>query len=724
MENLESLDISSNVVFSIQEALASDKLKKLRKLYLKNCNISNEDLEKLAPSECIKNLSHLELGENLLTLSAFEIFAKHEFFKCSAFLGLSRITCDEYQKGLSFKGNIKNLNSLVLANSKINDEIIGSLVAVLSFEKLEFLDLENTKISLSFLGDLIQSHLKSLKSLTLSCTEEEGKELYDSLNGNVTENLTIHFVHCVSGKGTTKLRIIVPGSRGRSPDNDYRAQQENDRSFYQDNLSNVINTDESPLTDLGHHSKNAINLPTIVISKDQDISPNDSLRAASQTPRTETDIHLRVRNASQLKNHHPSLNPALTFVNKRTTIKHQFFIDAINDNVKLSEWMQSSCKPFLTNILPAEDTAAFGLSYSVLDVNCLKLFTNENLGSLVEIILFHCKIGDEGAKFLAKNLPPSFTTITIKYCDVTYIGISYLFKRGLSYINASHCSLTSTFDTSTQYNPLPPSSQNVTFPIGSKFIFQDMLMTGGEFKKYFLSGNVNFYGVVQLNLEKTSINADDLFALSQKDVCNLSKLDLTGNGLDDNCAIALKDCSFPSSMELNLGDNNIGNSGLQSLLKANFFEKLAVLRMNNNTFNHRGWTTSRVLTFKTLQYLNLSDNDIGPDGASLIASHHYPQLQKLYLSNAHLGDQGAQYLTQNSFSSLVLASLNSNNIGSQGAISLASAGWQKLDSLILDSNAVGYEGILAFISRNLGALQNLSLGVVPNLSPRCIEWFI
>ena len=98
--------------------------------------------------------------------------------------------------------------------------------------------------------------------------------------------------------------------------------------------------------------------------------------------------------------------------------------------------------------------------------------------------------------------------------------------------------------------------------------------------------------------------------------------------------------------ELDLGDNDIGNGGIEVLLASGFLRNIRALELGHNRLDNAGAVSiSRADTLPKLESLALSDNDVGAEGvAALSSSPFLAGLLELDLAGNEVNDAGLHSL--------------------------------------------------------------------------------
>ncbi|RDD35199.1 Internalin-A precursor [Wolbachia endosymbiont of Cylisticus convexus] len=113
------------------------------------------------------------------------------------------------------------------------------------------------------------------------------------------------------------------------------------------------------------------------------------------------------------------------------------------------------------------------------------------------------------------------------------------------------------------------------------------------------------------------INAEDIEALANGNLVNLTRLDLIGNKIGDKGAEALANGNLVNLTRLDLNGNKIGDKGVEALA-------------NGNLVN--------------LTRLDLGSNEIGDKGAEALASGNLVNLTRLDLSRNRITNKGLEAL--------------------------------------------------------------------------------
>ncbi|XP_062895925.1 LOW QUALITY PROTEIN: NACHT, LRR and PYD domains-containing protein 12-like [Mobula hypostoma] len=196
--------------------------------------------------------------------------------------------------------------------------------------------------------------------------------------------------------------------------------------------------------------------------------------------------------------------------------------------------------------------------------------------------------------------------------------------------------------------------------------------------------------LTELNLNDNKLGDSGVKLLSEalkKAKCKIQKLWLRDVGLTnpgaEDLASALS--SNPSLMELNLGANELGDSGVKLVSAALTNSKCCIQKLwlfdVSLTANGAKDLISTLSTSRSLKELSLSDNNLGDSGVKLVSAalrDSECKIQKLWLWNVGLTDSGAGDLnaTLGGNPSLTVLNLNNNKLEDLG-VKLVSAALKK-----------------------------------------------
>ena len=156
--------------------------------------------------------------------------------------------------------------------------------------------------------------------------------------------------------------------------------------------------------------------------------------------------------------------------------------------------------------------------------------------------------------------------------------------------------------------------------------------------------------------------------------------------------------------EVNLDDNNIGDTGATALaeaLKGNSTFKYLYLGKNNIGDRGAIALAEALKVNSTITNVNLYDNNIGATGARALAEalNVNSTITAISLNDNNIGDTGARALAEalNVNSTITDVSLGNNNIGDIGATALAESLKVNLTIIYieLNNNNIGNEGAIA-----------------------------
>ncbi|XP_078058256.1 NACHT, LRR and PYD domains-containing protein 3-like [Mustelus asterias] len=209
--------------------------------------------------------------------------------------------------------------------------------------------------------------------------------------------------------------------------------------------------------------------------------------------------------------------------------------------------------------------------------------------------------------------------------------------------------------------------------------------------------------------------------------CKIQKLDLDANALTDSCAEDLASAlsTNRSLIDLNLGGNKLGDSGVKLLSVAlrNPDCKIQKLHLSGNdlTDSCAEDLASALSTKRSLIDLNLGENNLGDSGVKLLSvALRNPdcKIQKLNLSLNELTDSCAEDLASalSTNRSLIDLNLGYNKLGDSGVKLLSVALWNpecKIQKLHLQNNDLSdscAEDLASALSTNRSLIDlNLSL---------------
>ncbi|XP_078390098.1 NACHT, LRR and PYD domains-containing protein 12-like isoform X2 [Cetorhinus maximus] len=203
--------------------------------------------------------------------------------------------------------------------------------------------------------------------------------------------------------------------------------------------------------------------------------------------------------------------------------------------------------------------------------------------------------------------------------------------------------------------------------------------------------------------------------------CKIQKLGLGGNKLTDSCAEDFASVFNRSLTDLNLGDNNLGDSGVKRLSVALRGPdcKIQKLDLADNKLTDSCAEDLASVFNRSLTDLNLGDNNLGDSGVKrLSVALRGPdcKIQKLDLGDNKLTDSCAEDLASVFNRSLTDLNLGDNNLGDSGVkrLSVALRGPDcKIQKLHLCYNRLTDSCVedLASALRTNRSLTDLNLGV-------------
>ncbi|XP_078390099.1 NACHT, LRR and PYD domains-containing protein 3-like isoform X3 [Cetorhinus maximus] len=169
-----------------------------------------------------------------------------------------------------------------------------------------------------------------------------------------------------------------------------------------------------------------------------------------------------------------------------------------------------------------------------------------------------------------------------------------------------------------------------------------------------------------------------LSAVLRKPGCKIQELDLLGNKLTDSCAEDLASVFNRSLTDLNLADNKLGDSGVKRLSVALRGPdcKIQKLGLGGNKLTDSCAEDFASVFNRSLTDLNLGDNNLGDSGVKrLSVALRGPdcKIQKLDLADNKLTDSCAEDLASVFNRSLTDLNLGDNNLGDSGVKRLSVA---------------------------------------------------
>ncbi len=159
----------------------------------------------------------------------------------------------------------------------------------------------------------------------------------------------------------------------------------------------------------------------------------------------------------------------------------------------------------------------------------------------------------------------------------------------------------------------------------------------------------------------------------------LTTLNIGGNNIGDAGAESIS--RMPQLTTLDIGANNIGDAGAESI---SHMPHLTTLIIRNNLIRDAG--VRSISTMRKLKTLNLSSNLITDVQVEFISHMH--QLTNLEIFNNLIGHAGAVFISH--MHQLTRLNISGNHIGDVGAASIS--GLEKLGRLDISGNQIGPAG--------------------------------
>jgi uncharacterized protein (TIGR02996 family) len=207
----------------------------------------------------------------------------------------------------------------------------------------------------------------------------------------------------------------------------------------------------------------------------------------------------------------------------------------------------------------------------------------------------------------------------------------------------------------------------------------------------FLAGLSTLANLAVLDLGRNNIGTTGVQSLvGSPRLASLTHLNVSSNNIRDKGARAVAESPHMRHLRmLNLAGNGIGGPGLKALAGSANLDRVGILHLGGNFI---GAESVRALAesahLRNLTFLDLSDASLEEDSARILSSSaNLARLKTLLLNKNLLGDGGAKALTQSPhLSRLSTLDLNDNRIGKAGADALATASWRRMRSLDLCGN--------------------------------------
>ena len=207
----------------------------------------------------------------------------------------------------------------------------------------------------------------------------------------------------------------------------------------------------------------------------------------------------------------------------------------------------------------------------------------------------------------------------------------------------------------------------------------------------------------ELDLASTELGNGGLnILLRSPHMRSIEALDLGFNGLDDRGAALLAETtSLPALKILSLSDNRIGGEGVRRLTESAWFPRLLWLDITANAVTNDGVRALAARSPIELSTLRLTSNPIGDDGvASLLGSslivHLLHREPRLDFRRMELTSQTCSIIAgSQKLAEITHLDLSGNEIDSSGMKSLAGATLPKLRRLSLRGNRIDDEGGIA-----------------------------
>ncbi len=190
-------------------------------------------------------------------------------------------------------------------------------------------------------------------------------------------------------------------------------------------------------------------------------------------------------------------------------------------------------------------------------------------------------------------------------------------------------------------------------------------------------------------------------------LANIRELDLCGNDLGNGgLNLLLRSPHLGRLESLDLSFNGIGDSAMHWLACTRAFPRLKALHLNDNrTIGCAGLASLAASDrFQHLRTLDLSGNDVADAGlAAVCGSAAFPRLDRLRIHANRIGDAGIEALAQSELLGRLLKSggkldLRENTIGAAGIRAMgASPAVVSVRSLDLGGNHLRDDGVLALV---------------------------
>jgi len=333
------------------------------------------------------------------------------------------------------------------------------------------------------------------------------------------------------------------------------------------------------------------------------------------------------------------------------------------------------------------------------DLDGISNFTN-----LKRLDVGHNKIGNKGFKAIAgAPFAHNLTWLGIRATNITTNGVQ---ANIAAFVNLTTFDITgnSIQDAGLEAIARAPFARNLTWlGIAGETAVGTKITTKG------VQANIAaFRNLRSLIIGNNNIGDAGLEAIARAPFArNLTELDVLSNGITAS-GVQANIAAFAKLEALFIAANNIGDAGLEAIARAPFAGNLLLLVVLSNGITTSG-VQANIAAFAKLKSLIIGNNNIGDAGLEAIARAPFASnLLTLVVAATGITTSGVQANIA-AFAKLTALVIGNNNIGDAGLEAIARAPFARnLSTLVVAATGITAEGVRDNIAKFIG-LRGLNI---------------